>query len=50
MSTPYNEVGPTNADNYSLMNRPLWDMGFDFVDLDVNDSQVINTNVNLGGL
>jgi len=48
MSVPYNEVGPTNSDNFSIVNRPLWDKGYDYVDLGNNNGTEMSVDSNLG--
>jgi hypothetical protein len=48
MSVPYNEVKPTNSDNFSIVNRPLWDRGYDYVYLGNNSGSEMSVDSNLG--
>ena len=48
MSVPYNEVGPTNSDNFSIVNRPMWDIGFNTVDMGCDYSTTMSVESNLG--
>jgi hypothetical protein len=38
-------VGPTNADNYSISNRALWDGGYDVTNLGVNEAKPMQGSV-----
>ena len=39
--TEGNNVDPTNADGFSLNARPLWDAGFNAVNIGLNEPQTI---------
>lgn len=41
-------VGPTNADNFSLNSRTLWDSGYNVTNLGVNEASVMPGNSTLG--
>jgi len=37
-------VGPDNADGYSLTNRSLWDGGYNFQDIGINEPKTMTGN------
>jgi len=37
-------VGPDNADGYSLINRPIWDGGYNFQDIGINEPKTMTGN------
>jgi hypothetical protein len=43
------EVGPTNADSYSLNSRPLWDRGYESVNLGTNEPKTMSGGSPFGG-
>jgi hypothetical protein len=43
------EAGPTNADSYSLNSRPLWDRGYEAVDLGTNGPKTMGGGSPFGG-
>jgi len=43
------EVGPTNADSNSLTNRPLWDGGYEAVNLGTNEPKTMGSGTPFGG-
>ena len=43
------EVGPTNADTYNLNSRPLWDRGYEAVNLGTNEPKTMSGGSPFGG-